>query len=152
MAVYPLAYTYIKIPPNQAFPDGRIAPRPIVKVMLVNGTAKLSCYAIIDSGADHCVFPRSFMQPLGVNALVAPVEMTTGMGSTNVPTHFVNIAIDIQGVIRFPVYAGFTSGLDRMGLGLLGQIGFFDRFNVEFRLSEKTCLIQVPDSPSPQDA
>ncbi len=147
MPVYPLAYSYFNIPPNPAFPSGRIAPRPIVKLTLVNGIERLSCYAIIDSGADHCVFPRSFMQPLGLDALVAPIEMTTGVGSSNVPTHFVNINIDLQGVVQFSVYAGFTTGLDQMGMGLLGQAGFFDRFNVAFRLPEKNSYIEVPDPP-----
>jgi hypothetical protein len=53
-------------------------------------------------------FPRSFMHPLGLDLLTAPLEMTIGVGSTNVPTHFANIDIDLQGVIRFPVYAGST--------------------------------------------
>lgn len=90
----------------------------------------------MDSGADHCVFPRSFMQPLGLNPLAAPLEMTIGVGSTNVPTHFADIDIDLQGVIQFHVYAGFTTGLDPIGIGLLGQSGFFDRFIVHFKLSQ----------------
>ena len=110
---------------------------------MVNGPLTLTCYAIIDSGADHCVFPRSFMQPLGIDALGAPVEMTTGVGST-VPTNFANITIDMQGVVQFPVYAGFTTGLDAWGSGLLGQVGFFDRFNIHFRLAESRCYIEVP--------
>ena len=100
---------------------------------------------MIDSGADHCVFPRSFMKSLGIDPLTAPVEMTSGVGTEGVPTHFANITIDLQGLIRFPVLAGFTSGLDPLALGLLGQVGFFDRFNLGFRLSEKTCLIEIPD-------
>ena len=52
----------------------------------------------------------------------------------------------MQGVITFPVYAGFTIGLEQMGLGLLGQIGFFDRFNVGFRLMESICYIEIPES------
>ena len=86
------------------------------------------------------------MQPLGLDALLAPIEMTTGVGAASVPTHFANINIDMQGVITFPVYAGFTIGLEQMGLGLLGQIGFFDRFNVGFRLMESICYIEIPDS------
>ena len=51
----------------------------------------------------------------------------------------------MQGVIKFPVYADFTTGLDPWGLGLLGQVGFFDRFNIGFRLGpDKACYIEVP--------
>jgi hypothetical protein len=116
-----------------------------VKVSLVSGNKVLTCYAMIDSGADYCVFPRSFMLSLGIDPLTSPMEMTAGVGTEGVPTHFANISIDLQGLIRFPVLAGFTAGLDPLALGLLGQVGFFDRFNLEFRLSEKICLIEIPD-------
>jgi hypothetical protein len=85
------------------------------------------------------------MQSLGIDPLTAPVEMTSGVGTEGVPTHFADISIDLQGLIRFPVFAGFTVGLDPLALGLLGQVGFFDRFNLGFRLSDKTCLIEIPD-------
>jgi hypothetical protein len=145
VAVYPLAYSFIKIPPSPAFPQGHTAPRPIIRLALVNAERRLSCYALIDSGADHCVFPRSFLQPLGLDALEAPVAMSAGFGSAGVPTHFANLSVDLPGVIEFPVYAGFTSALDRIGLGLLGQTGFFDRFNVSFKLAERTCFIEIPE-------
>jgi hypothetical protein len=85
------------------------------------------------------------MQSLGIDPLTAPVEMMSGVGTEGAPTHFADISIDLQGLIHFPVFAGFTTGLDPIALGLLGQVGFFDRFNLTFRLSEKTCLIEIPD-------
>jgi hypothetical protein len=100
---------------------------------------------MIDSGADHCVFPYKFMEFLGIDSRSAPVEMTRGVGTASVPTHFGNVTVDLQGLIQFPVFAGFTAGLDSLALGLLGQVGFFDRFNLGFRLSEKTCLIEIPN-------
>ncbi len=143
MAIHRVPYTRVTVPPNPAFPAGRIASRPVLRLALTSENKRLSCYAIVDSGADHCVFPRSFLQPLGFNALTAPIEMTTGVGSTNVPTHFVNITIDLQGAAQFPVYAGFTTGLDPVGIGLLGQSGFFDRFHLHFKLSEGIYEIEI---------
>jgi hypothetical protein len=83
------------------------------------------------------------MQPLGLDPLAAPLEMTIGVGSTNVPTHFANVDIDLQGVIQFPVYAGFTTGLDPVGIGLLGQSGFFDHFIVHFKLAQGIYEIEI---------
>jgi hypothetical protein len=148
VAVYPLSYGYYPVSASPAFPQGRLAPRPILKLTLVNGEKNFTCYTIIDSGADHCVFPRAFMQPLGLDPLVTPIEMSSGVGTTAVPTHFVNLNFDVQGLFQFSAYAGFTTGLDPLGVGLLGQLGFFDRFNVEFRLGEKKCFIEVPDPPA----
>ncbi len=118
--------------------------RPVLMLTLMNGPNRLSCYAIVDSGADHCVFPRSFMQPLGLDALTAPIEPSTGLGSTNVPTHYCPIHIDLQGVIQFPLNAGFTTGLDQVGVGLLGQAGFFERFKVSFDLPQRVYHIEIP--------
>jgi hypothetical protein len=87
------------------------------------------------------------MRPLGLNPADAPIELSSGMGSGNVPIHFADITIDLQGIIEFPVYGGFTAGLDPQGHGLLGQIGFFDRFNIGFRLSQGNCYIEIPESP-----
>jgi hypothetical protein len=72
------------------------------------------------------------MQTLGLDPLAAPVDMTSGVGSTNIPTHFTNVTIDLQGVVQFPVYAGFTTGMNELGMGLLGQAGFFARFKITF--------------------
>jgi hypothetical protein len=88
------------------------------------------------------------MRQLAIDPHAAPLEMVSGVGGSAVPAHFFNIEIDLQGAVRFPVYAGFTEGLESAGKGLLGQIGFFDRFNVQFRLSEKNCYIEVPDGTS----
>jgi hypothetical protein len=77
------------------------------------------------------------MQPLGLDPLTCPAEGTSGLGSTNVPTHFANITINLGGVIQIPLYAGFTPGLDQLGIGLLGQAGFFEAFRITFDHANK---------------
>jgi hypothetical protein len=42
------------------------------------------------------------------------------------------VQIEFPGVITIDIYAGFTVGLDNVGLGLLGQSGFFDHAKVLF--------------------
>lgn len=142
MAAYSIQYAEASLPPSPAFPKGRSAFRPILRMALIAGERRLSCYAVVDSGSDHCVFPRQFLRMLHLDSLAAPMETISGVASTGVPTHYFNVEIDLQGMVRFPVYAGFTSGLDDLGLGLLGQSGFFDRFNVHFKLAERTYQIE----------
>lgn len=84
------------------------------------------------------------MQPLGLDPLAAPVDITSGVGSTNVPTHFMNVTVDLQGLIQFPAYAGFTTGMDQLGIGLLGQAGFFERFKITFDYGRKLYTIETP--------
>lgn len=85
------------------------------------------------------------MRPLGLDPLSGPIERTSGVGSSNLPTHFHNIEIDL-GIAKIHVYAGFTTGLEQIGYGLLGQAGFFDKFNVTFRHSQGIFEIEVPSS------
>jgi hypothetical protein len=146
VAIHTLAYSYFDIPSSEAFPQGRRAPRPVLKLTLINpdnNAHQLACYAIIDSGADHCVFPRSFMEPLGFDPHACPTEMIAGVGSKNVPTHYTNATLDLQGIVQYQAYIGFTTGLEELGLGLLGQMGSFDRFRVHFRLPEHSCDIEI---------
>ena len=50
------------------------------------------------------------------------------------------------------VYAGFTVGLDNVGLGLLGQSGFFDRVNVCFHHRSGIFAIEFGDLAAPVTA
>lgn len=76
--------------------------------------------------------------------MTAPVEGTSGVGSTNLPTNFANIEIDLQGLIKIPVYAGFTVGMDKLGIGLLGQAGFFEAFKITFDYANKLYHLEIP--------
>ena len=66
------------------------------------------------------------------------------MGSLNVPTYHWNIVMDLQGAILLPTYVGFTGGLDHLGFGLLGQIGFFDRIPVSFDHQNNVFQLFIP--------
>lgn len=48
------------------------------------------------------------------------------------------------GVINFQVYAGFTTGLDQFGIGLLGQDGFFDKFKITFDYTHGLYSLETP--------
>jgi Aspartyl protease len=141
LPIHTIRYAKFAVPSTPAFPNGRTAERPVVRVALQNGTLRLSCYAIVDSGADHCVFPRSFMQTLGLDPLTSPVEITSGVGNPSVPTHFAQVTLDL-GVAQLPMYVGFTTGMDQLGLGLLGQTGFFESFKVTFDYKNRLFTIE----------
>lgn len=115
-----------------------------MRLDLINGTAKQPCYAIVDSGADHCTFPLSFALQLGLDPLSKGASNIAGVGNGTVPTFYWPVKIDFPGVVTFDVYAGFTAGLDGIGLGLLGQCGIFDRVKVVFDHSGGVFHIEVP--------
>jgi hypothetical protein len=71
-----------------------------------------------------------------------PRSTNRGVGSQGNVAYYTDVTIDLRNGIEFTAYAGFTEGLDAMGLGLLGQAGFFEHYNVEFRHSEKLFTVE----------
>jgi hypothetical protein len=97
---------------------------------------------ILDTGADSCVFPLSAAAILGLDLPNLRKAYTGGVGSQTNLTYYETVTIDLGDGIAFEVEAGFTKGLDAIGLGLLGQKGFFENYNVEFRHIDKVFLIE----------
>jgi hypothetical protein len=100
----------------------------------------LSCYAIVDSGADYCSFPQSLMKPLGIE----PREfenIDTANGLT--PVYF-HVQIDLGFVEPYYTYAGFHPG----NFAMLGHKGFLDRFVVVFDTANRQFVI-TNQTPTP---
>lgn len=142
MPTYRFPYSFFPGPPTPAFPSGQLFRRLVLRLRLARGQRKLSCYALVDSGADYCAFPRSFMAPLEISSILTPAESTAGVGGLAL-AHFCDLRVELPEIADFPVYAAFTDGLDLAGLGLLGQTGFFDRFKVAFDLRQEFFEIET---------
>jgi len=137
MPVYSVPYSFVPAAPSPAFPEGRVAARPILPLLLTYGRSRVFSYAIVDSGADQCMFPLSLATALDLDPFRGPSAQIGGVGSSNVPAYFWDLVVELPGITTFPLRAGFTEGLNQWGLGLLGQDGFFNRFRVNFRLNRE---------------
>jgi hypothetical protein len=134
---------------SAAFPNGRAAYRPILPVSLSAGDRHFSCKAIVDSGADYCTFPGAFMNALGIEKLAKPdpnFRGPTGAGHI----WFCEVTIDLEFAAPYSVYASFSDGLNDwfindVGVGLLGQVGFFDQFKVAFDWTSKCFAVETRD-------
>jgi hypothetical protein len=76
--------------------------------------------------------------------------MTRGVGNIANVTYIDTINIDLGFGLEFHTKVGFSEGLDTYGIGLLGYSGFFDQFNVEFRLAEGIFTIEPAAQPAIQ--
>ena len=147
-AVHTFAYSPIPLPPTAAFPAGLTVHRPLViaHLKVPNAAKSFSCVGLLDSGADWCVFPLSFAAPLGLDTLTMKMDMTGGVGSTANATYYDEIQIDIAlangAMLSYTTTAGFTAGLEAIGIGLLGQHGLFENFRVQFDHSAKLFYIE----------
>lgn len=122
--------------PSSAFPEGRTIHRPRLPVTLRTiYDGWLSCYAVVDSGADYCCFPQSFMKPLGIEPREFE-KVQTANGDAQI--YFGYVQINLEFVEPYYVCAGFHPG----DICMLGQDGFFDRFKVCFDGATKLFAIK----------
>jgi hypothetical protein len=138
-------FTKLSIPPNDPYPKGQIAYRPLALATLTapNGES-LRCVVWLDTGADACVFPLVMAIALKLDVLSLPKGTTGGVGTATNVTYYADITIDIGNGISFPAYAGFTEGMNIHGIGLLGQAGFFSMYDVTFSHKKSVFVIEAP--------
>jgi hypothetical protein len=128
-------FRYLPIPigPTEPFPNGQVALRPMtIATLRASNGRTLRCIVLLDSGADSCVFPTSFASVLGLDILTMKKQLTGGVGTSANQTYYDYLDINLGSGIQFKSYVGFIPGLDGQGIGLLGQSGFFNYYNVCF--------------------
>jgi hypothetical protein len=108
---------------------------------LHSGQRSFSCYGLIDSGADDCIFPATFAGQLGFDFRLGRRYPFGGVGSRGHEAYFFDVQMEIIGVGTHTVSTGFTPALDLRGHGLLGQNGFFERFSVRFDHKKGTFIV-----------
>jgi hypothetical protein len=144
MPIARFPYISLPLPADDAHPSGSIAHRPLAFATITAVNRMPVRYIVMpDSGADACLFPLRLAKSLGLDVLQLPQGVTGGLGASANTTYWAPITVDLGNGIEFSAYAGFTQGMDRMGLGLLGQLDFFDRFRVEFDLSKRVFTIET---------
>jgi len=135
-------YAVFPARPDGAFPARTTIKRPILQVNLEKDGHSIQTLAMVDSGADFCLFPASMAKTLGIavpNQNAAPFS-----GTADAPqiAYFETVTATIwngnaaEAPIAFELYAGFCDTLEHVGLGLLGQSGFFSRFVLDFHYSD----------------
>lgn len=91
--------------------------------------------ALIDSGADDCLFPIGIANLLGIHLRPENACQYVGIGQGDIAAVFETVTLEV-GEVSYPLYVGFLDA--PVAPALLGQSGFFDRFEVKFSLSDET--------------
>lgn len=128
-----LKYDYRKFPaePSKAFPRRFSASRPVIPIQLINGEQRVSYLAIIDSGADLCIFHAEIGEVIGIAVESGKLLQFSGISSQQLTAYFHDIKIGVGGY-EFDCCAGFSRDIDNLPYGLLGQTGFFSLFDIHF--------------------
>ena len=108
---------------------------PEIKVILKYRRNIVDLYALVDSGADICIFPSKVGDDLGLNVKSVKPEKSIGVGGRKIkiPTYIHNLKLIVLGR-EFRIRCGF---IDELPIPLLGRNCFFNRFIVTFYQREK---------------
>jgi hypothetical protein len=116
---------------------GQYAPRPVIKIHLVYEGQSVLCPAIIDSGADVCIFPADIGEQLGIDVRSGEKGFSTNLQTGAFEETFLHRITLKIGEFYYPTIASFSYAPQRSNYAVLGQLGFFDLFIVQFDLMKE---------------
>lgn len=122
---------------------GSSIPKSIipVKISYKNNTVKYA--ALIDSGADFCIFDAEVGEYIGLDIKSGQKEMFGGIQeSGGAAVAFIHEIILSVGGRDYKTKVGFSYDIAKHGFGVLGQKGFFDIFAVKFDLLKEEIELQ----------
>lgn len=112
--------------------------RPIIRIILKSKNTFIVYQALIDSGADYCIFSKEVAQALNIKLSKRKVSFK-GVAKEKVYGYWGEVDIGV-GEISYKLKAIFAEISD-FGHGILGQKGFFEYFDV--RLNYQKQIIEV---------
>lgn len=142
-----LRYDYRKFPaePSQAFPRRFSAIRPVIPIQLTRGEKRVRYLAIIDSGADLCIFHAEIGELLGITVESGKLLQFSGISNAQLTAYFHDIKLEVGGY-KLDCYVGFSRDLGNLPYGLLGQLGFFNLFDILFDYSKERIELKLKNN------
>jgi hypothetical protein len=129
---------YLVTPPAQRPP--KHVYRPVIPIGLLLNKSLITFDGLIDSGADECTFPGWIGKALGHNIYEGKQKIFSGIGGS-VLAYLHKTHLRLNG-IEFIADVYYSHEWDDMPFGLLGQAGFFSKFEVYFNYKEKEILLR----------
>ncbi|MGH7771090.1 MAG: aspartyl protease family protein [Candidatus Binatia bacterium] len=113
----------------QVFPYSR----PLIPIRLSGrpGFAPIDTLALLDSGADRCVFSEGFALRLGLDLSAGAVIPIKGATGGQLPARILHVTVEIIGV-AFDCQAAFTPG--NIPYNFIGREGIFEKAQWGFRI------------------
>lgn len=130
-------------PTNKLYPHQTELLRPVIQIELKDKEGKPFFYdVLVDSGADYCLFHASIAKQLGIDLKKGKSLGFYGTSGRTQVAYFHQITFSIQNQ-EVTTMVGFSTGIESMSVGLLGQNGFFDKFTVQFDLTGKKIILNL---------
>jgi hypothetical protein len=106
---------------------------PVIPVRLRYGDKFITVLALIDSGADTCLFHASIGRVLGIDVRSGKEESVKSLSSQPMPIYIHTVQLILRGEPAIDIEVGFIESDFLADGGLLGQQGFFDEFDIRFQ-------------------
>lgn len=129
----PMKFRYKAIPMG----SGVYFNRPVIPIKIGPAEDAISTgiFALIDSGADECIFSPDVANAIGIMDLTTGTKKYVGGVVAGVrEEYFVHDVWISVGGWSCQISVGFMPKLSDLGYGILGQKGFFENFSVKFTL------------------
>ena len=138
-----MKFRYFKFPlPDRSNFFGNSILKPIIPIGLTVGEKPFDYAALIDSGADFCIFDAGIGEALGLDITKGQTVNFSGVqdaGGAQAFLHDVTISV---GGSKHTIPIGFSYDIANDGFGILGQKGFFDIFSVRFDYQKEEIELQ----------
>jgi hypothetical protein len=123
-----MKYQYLTV--LNSDPNGKHFRRPVVDVEIFGPKNSISTFALLDSGADNCLFHFEYAKAIGIDLDKCKKSATMGVEGGKIEIYLTEIQIKVKGLEKIKVPVGFIKS--NSVNGLLGQIGFFDLNRIKF--------------------
>jgi len=111
--------------------------RSVVDVDLIGPTKTVKVIAIVDSGADNCLFNVEYAKTIGIDLEKCEKTRTIGVEGEGKEIFLTDIEIQqVESLDKVKVPVGFIDS--KSVIGLLGQSGFFDLHRIKFERDHNT--------------
>ena len=106
--------------------------KPLIPVKLTYNGREVIYSALIDSGADFCIFDAEIGEYLGIDTKSGIKIGFGGIQEKGRAVAYLSEVILTVGGNQYKTSVGFSSDIAKHGYGILGQKGFFNLFTVKF--------------------
>lgn len=118
-------------PENCPFPDKKSSLRPVIQIDFETPNGKFYYFALIDSGADYCMFHAKIGEMLDLDIKKGKPLIFYGTSGEPQKAYFHKVTFKVGGIDHL-CEVGFSYDMEKLPYGLLGQDGFFNKWIVKF--------------------
>jgi len=111
--------------------------RPLIEITLKNGSKSIKYIALVDSGADFNLFHTDIASLLGIDlSNIKQIDLYGVNDKKPLRGYPAGVQIGINGTF-YNAAIVFSPDIASTAFALVGQVGFFDRFIVQFDYQKK---------------